>query len=95
MGNMQEKQAEMKEKLGAISVSVEKEGISIIGNANKEVTDISIDEQYSSFEMKDKLEDMLIVCVNEFIEKASVEEAKASQSMLNDLMPGMGSLFGS
>ena len=32
--------------------------------------------------------------MNEFIAKVAAEEAKASQELINDLLPGMGGMFG-
>lgn len=94
MGNMQEKQDELKSKLSSIPVAEKLEGILIEGNAAREITNISIDDSYCTPERKEELEDLLSVAVNNFVQKVAEEEAKASQSMINDLLPGMGGLFG-
>lgn len=94
MGNMQEKQDELKSKLYGIRVEERLEGILIEGNAARAISNISIDASYCTPEKKEELEDLLSVAVNNFVQKVAVEEAKASQSMINDLLPGMGGLFG-
>lgn len=95
MGNMEEQQKAMQEKLSQIILSEETDGIKIEGTAVREITNISIDNQYFDADRKEELEDLLIVTLNNLIEKMGVEEAKASQSMINDLLPpGMSGLFG-
>lgn len=95
MGNMQQKQEELKLKLANIVVTEQLEGITIEGNASREITNISIANEYLSEDRKEELEDLLSVAANNFIAKVAEQEATASQSMINDLLPGMGGMFGS
>lgn len=94
MGNMQEKQEALKKQLESIPVSHTLEGISIQGTAAKTITDVTVSEDYLAPEKKDELEDMLTLAMNEYIAKVTEEEAKASQQLINDLLPGMGGMFG-
>lgn len=95
MGNMEEKQKMMKEKLQSIELEEIVEGISISGNGAREIENIAIDAKYLSPENKEELEDLLLVAFNNLLEKIAVEEAKASQNMINDMLPpGMEGLFG-
>ncbi|MFT6338225.1 MAG: DNA-binding protein YbaB [Halioglobus sp.] len=95
MGNMEEKQLEMKKKLQAITLSETLEGITVTGNGAREIVNISIDEKYQSPENKEELEDLLLVAINNLLEKIGEEEAKESQSMISQMLPpGMSGMFG-
>ena len=95
MGNMEEKQLEMKKKLQAVMISETLEGITITGNGAREIVNISIDEKYQTPENKEELEDLLLVAINNLLEKIGEEEAKESQSMISQMLPpGMAGMFG-
>lgn len=95
MGNMEEKQHEMKEKLSKIELSDTTEGIEIKANAAREILNINIEDQYFDLERKEELEELMMVAINNVLDKIAIEEAKASQSMINDMLPpGMAGLFG-
>jgi len=94
MGNMQQKQEELKASLSQIAIVTKVENITIKGNAAKEITEISVGEDYLSPDRKEELEDLLCVALNKHTEQVAAEEAKASQSMISDLLPGMGGLLG-
>ncbi|MEE9437773.1 MAG: YbaB/EbfC family nucleoid-associated protein [Saprospiraceae bacterium] len=95
MGNMEEKQAAMKAKLQQIVIRESLEGITISGNAAREISNISIDEKYLKLENKEELEDLILVAFNNLLDKIASEEASASQSMINDILPpGMAGMFG-
>ena len=95
MGNMEEKQKAMKEKLQAIHITESQEGITIEGNGAREILNVVIDEQYFSPDRKEELEDLLLVAINTIQQKIAVEEAKESQNMISQMLPpGMEGLFG-
>ena len=94
MGNMQQKQAELKEKLQNIVITESVEGIAITGTAAKEVTNIEIAERYLAPSKKEELEDLLLVAMNNFTTKVTSEESKASEGLIKDLLPGMGGMLG-
>lgn len=94
MGNMQEKQEALKKQLESIPVSHTLEGITIKGTAAKTITDVQVDEAYLAAGKKDELEDLLTLAMNEYVAKVAEEEAKASQQLIKDLLPGMGGMFG-
>lgn len=94
MGNMQQKQDELKEKLGSIVITEVLEGVSISGTAAKEISNVEIAENYLTTDRKEELEDLLLVAFNNFSKKVADVEAKASQKLVNDLLPGMGGMFG-
>ena len=93
MGNMQEKQKVMQEKLAAITVQAKSEGLIITANAAKEILNVEIDS--SLLEDKEQLEDLLVVTMNRLLTQIAEKEAELSQQMINDLLPpGMEGLFG-
>lgn len=96
-GDMQKKQEEMKKTLSNITVKkdIEDGAIEVEVNANKEVLNVSINPEKIDLNNKEQLEDLLVVVLNEALEEAEIEQAKASQSLLSDLLPGgMENLFG-
>ncbi|HHH50296.1 MAG TPA: YbaB/EbfC family nucleoid-associated protein [Saprospiraceae bacterium] len=95
MGNMEEKQAQMKKQLANITVAAEAgEGaVKVTANANREITNISIDKTKLDWDDQEQVEDLVMVAVNRVLELAAREEALATQKMINDMLPpGMGDL---
>lgn len=95
LGNMEEKQKAMKEKLSSIFVKAEAGdgAIEVTANGNREVTNISIKKEAISLDDMEELEDLMMVAVNRVMEKATEKEAEESQKMMRDMMPpGMGDL---
>ncbi len=93
LGNLEEQQAELRKKLLTIEIVESSEGVTITGNATKEVTNIVID---SSLIMQDKemLEDLLIAAVNRFFAKAVEKEGEETQNMMKDILPpGFDEMF--
>ena len=94
MGNLEEQQAQMKTKLTEVVITEKVEGITITGNATRTIDNISIDEAIFAQGDKEMLEDLLLLCVNRFIEKAQQVEAVESQKMMESMLPpGFGDLF--
>jgi len=92
--NLKEKQAEMKTRLAEIILEAEVEGIQIKVNANREIIDIKMDRGKIDIEDLEKVEDLLVICVNQALTMAAEKEATEAQSMINDLMPpGLGGLL--
>lgn len=97
LGGMEEKQKALQEKLAQIEVEAESGdgAITVKANANKEVLNISIDQNKMSLEDVEELEDLILIAVNRALDKAGEEQEKASQSLINDILPpGFGGLFG-
>lgn len=94
MGNMEEKQAELKNKLSQVVLQETVGGITITGNAAREITNVSIDDALIENKEKEEIEDLVVVCLNNLLKKIEQEEGKASQSLINDILPGMSGLFG-
>ena len=95
MGNMQEKQAQMKKQLAVIIVEAEAGdgAIKVSANANREITNISIDKNKLDWEDKEQVEDLLLVALNRALEMAAQKEAEETQKMISNMLPpGMGDL---
>lgn len=97
LGNLNEKQQEMQEKLKEIKVTADIEDGAIIveANADKEILNISIDATKVDLSDTEQIEDYLVIVLNEALNKAKAKEKEASSSLLKDMLPpGMGNLFG-
>lgn len=95
MGKMEEMQAQMKEKLRAITVNAEAgDGlVKVSVNGAREVTNVSISPEV--LDDAEALEDLLLVALNRALEAAATKEAAEGQSLLNGMLPGgLGNLFG-
>lgn len=94
MGNLEEQQNQMKAKLMQVVISESVQGITVSGNATKAIDSINIDETLFAEGDKEMLEELLLLCVNRFIEKAIQVEAEESQKMMETMLPpGFGDLF--
>ncbi|WP_235297206.1 YbaB/EbfC family nucleoid-associated protein [Portibacter marinus] len=97
MGNMEEKQKALQEKLAKIEVQAEAGdgAVAVKANGNKEVLNIKIDQNKITLEDVEELEDLVLVAVNRALELAGEKAEVESQSMISDMLPpGLGGLFG-
>ncbi len=97
LGDMEGKQDEMKKRLATeiLQVELEDGGIQIKANANREIIDISIDPEKVDMTDVEKVEDLLVIAVNQVLEISAEREAAEAQKMISDMMPpGLGGLFG-
>ncbi len=95
MGNMGERQKELKKKLAEITVEAESgEGaIKVTANANREIINISINKEMLDWDDQEQVEDLLMVAVNRALEKALEKEAIESENLIKDMLPpGLGGL---
>lgn len=90
MGQMQEMQAKMQEKLRQIEVTESAGGnlIKVTVNGVREVINISIDPSLLGGDDAEAVEDMLLVAMNRALEKAAQVEAQEGQSIMKNMMPG-------
>ena len=100
MGDMEERQKELKKKLAEITVEGEagNGAVSATANANRELVNISYDPEKLDWEDKEMVEDLTLVAVNQALAKAAEREQAETQSLLKDMLPpglgNMGNLFG-
>ena len=94
MGNLENQQAEIQKKLSAIVIEVKQEGLTITGNAAKQVTNVMISKELIGSQDMEMIEDLLVTSINRFIEDAQKAEANETQSMMSEMLPpGFGDLF--
>lgn len=97
-GNMQEKQEELQKKLATMTVEVELEGVHVVASCNRQITNISFDTTKLDWNDQEQVEDLLLVAVNQALEKAATKEAAETENLLKDMLPpgmgDMGNLFG-
>ncbi len=97
LGNMQGKQEEMKQRLAdeVLEVELEGGGIHIRANGNREILDIRLDPDKLDLSDREKLEDLLVIAVNQVLEISAEREAAEAQAMIKEMMPpGLGGLLG-
>jgi len=100
MGNMEERQKELKSKLAEMIVEAEAGdgAIKVTANANREIVNISINKDALDWDDQEQVEDIMMVAVNRVLEKAAAKEAEESQNLIKDMLPpglgGMSDLFG-
>ncbi|MCB0687635.1 MAG: YbaB/EbfC family nucleoid-associated protein [Saprospiraceae bacterium] len=96
-GKLQGQKDEMKERLAkeTLEAEVEDGAIRVKVNGNREILDISIDQEKVDLSDTEQLEDFLIIAINQALELATELEASEAQKMINDMIPpGLGGLFG-
>lgn len=95
-GDMEAQQKAMREKLAAFIVESEAGdgAIKISANANREITNISIDPAFLKNAEAEELEDLLLVAINRALNSAMEKEAAETQLLLKDMMPpGLDGFF--
>ena len=95
-GDMEAQQKAMREKLAEYTVESEaSEGaIKISANANRELTNITIDPAFLKNVEAEELEDLLLVAINRALQSALEKEAAETQELLKDMLPpGLDGLF--
>lgn len=97
LGNMEEQQKAIKEKLSQIMIEAEAGGgaVKVTATANREIQNISIDKSQLDWEDVEQVEDLILVAVNSVLEKAAAREAEETQRLIQDMLPpGFSNLFG-
>jgi DNA-binding YbaB/EbfC family protein len=97
MGQMEERQKEMREALARITVEAEAGdgAVKVTANANRRILNISFDKNLLDWEDAEQVEDLVTVAVNRALELAAQKEQDAAQEMVQSMMPpGLGNLLG-
>lgn len=92
----QQKAEEIKKRLDTVSVygEVENGAIKITSTANKTITAVSIDEAFLKSADKEELEELLLTAINKALANAEEVSATEMQSSAQDMLGGLGGLFG-
>lgn len=95
MNQMNEMQERMQKQLAEQTFTAEAGAVKVSCNGARTITDISIDASKMDTSDLEELEDLLLVAVNEALEKAAEYEANQAGGMMKDMLPpGLGGLFG-
>ncbi len=96
-GNLQRQQEELKQKLAETVVEAEAgEGaVTVTANCDMQLENIKIDASKLDLTDTEQVEDLVLVAVNEALEKARQKAAVETNKLLQGIMPpGMGDLGG-
>ena len=92
----QQKADEIKKRLDTVSVFSEVEGgaIKITATANKAITAIEINDDFFKDADKEELEELLLTAINKVLQQAENVSAAEMQSATQDMLGGLGGMFG-
>jgi DNA-binding YbaB/EbfC family protein len=97
LGDLQQKQAAMQEKLASITVEAEAgdEAVRVTAGADMRIANIKIDTAKIDTSDPEALEDLLLVAVNRALEAAKARAAVETNNLLKDMLPmgGLGDMF--
>ncbi len=97
LGNLEEQQQEMAEKLESITVEADAGGgaVKVSATASRKILNINIDKEKLDWDDVEMVEDLVLTAVNNALEKAAIKEAAESKKMISQMMPsGLGGLSG-
>ncbi|NGF58291.1 YbaB/EbfC family nucleoid-associated protein [Parapedobacter sp. SGR-10] len=91
----QQKAQEIKSRLDNISVVGEADGgrVRVIASANKEIKEVTINEELYEENDKEQLEELLIVALNKALVQADQVSQAEMQAATQDMFGGLGNLF--
>ncbi len=98
MGNMEQSQEALRQKLGSITIEQTSGDGAVTAtiNGNGEITNLAIDDEKLELSDTEQLEDLVIIAVNKAIVAAKeLEKTETTKQMKEMLPPGFGNLFGS
>lgn len=90
----QQKAAESKQRLDAITVTGTAEGgkITVTATANKAVKSIAIDDEFYKGADREEIEELLVVALNKAFEQAENISQSEMAAMTKDMFGGLGNL---
>jgi DNA-binding protein YbaB len=95
LGQSSKIQEELAIKLAAITITEELDNIKVTGNGAREITSIEIPDNLLSLDMKEQLEDQLVVVCNRLLSKITAVEQEESAALMKSMLPpGFDNLFG-
>jgi len=95
LGNVEKQQEEVRKKLSSIIITESFEGVTITGNAARQIQNIEISDTIFSGGDKEQLEDTILTCLNRFLDRMAQSEAAETQRIMKEMLPpGFGDLFG-
>lgn len=97
MGQLQEMQGRLKEKLRSIEVEATAGdgAVRVKMNAARELLNVHLDAERLDMTDTEHIEDLLVVAVNRALAEAAAKEAAEGQQLVQGMLPsGLGNLFG-
>ena len=96
-GNIEQHQKDLQEKLAQITIDHQSDdgAVKVTLDGNRQLRDVSIDP--ARFDPMDweKLEDLILITINEASTRAEQKAAEETKKLMNDMLPGgLGNLFG-
>lgn len=90
----QRKADEIKKRLDQVMVTGEAESgaIKVIVTANKEVTEVSIDQAFFADADREQLEELLVVAINHALKQAENVSQTEMHAVAKDMIGGLGGL---
>lgn len=92
----QQKAEEIKKRLDTVSVFAEVEGgaIKVTATANKTITAIEINDDFFKDADKEEIEELLLTAINKVLQQAEDVSAREMQAATQDMLGGLGGMFG-
>jgi len=92
----QQKAAEIKQKLSTVIVTAEagNKKVEITLDANKNFKDIQIAPELLTTERKEELQDLIGIAFEKALAHADEAAQRETMTLMSNMMPGLGSLFG-
>lgn len=92
----QQKAEEIKKRMDTISVFGEVEGgaIKVTATANKAITAVEINEEFFKQADKEEIEELLLTAINKALDQAEQVSAHEMQAATQDMLGGLGGMFG-
>ena len=92
----QQKAEEIKKRLDTVSVFADVEGgaIRVTATANKALTAIEINEDFFKGADKEEIEELLLTAINKVMAQAEEVSATEMQAATQDMLGGLGGMFG-
>ena len=95
LGNMEEQQKAVQEKLANVKVEGEAGGgaVRVTADGNQKILNISINQDALDWNDKEQVEDLVLEAVNRALEISAAKAADEAQNLVKDILPsGMGGL---
>jgi DNA-binding protein YbaB len=92
----QQKAEEIKKRLDTVYVHAEVESgaIKVTSTANKTITAIDINEDFYKQADKEEIEELLLTAINKVLQQAETVNAAEMQAATQDMLGGLGGMFG-
>jgi len=98
MNQMQQQQEALQQKLGAMRITEETDGVSVTVSGTREVVSVKVDQQILADGDPEQLEDLLVIGLNRALAKAAATEQEEAQALMSGMLPGgmegLGGMFG-